>query len=64
MHQWGQMELMEILILPDPHGAIGYLGLKEFLKNNDSARFFQKQKANIKTDFTHMNLMDIGIILK
>ena len=38
--------------------------MKEFLKNNDSARFFQKQKANIKTDFTHMNLMDIGIILK
>jgi len=38
--------------------------MKEFLKNSDSARFFQKQKANIKTDFTHMNLMDIGIILK
>jgi glycerate 2-kinase len=38
--------------------------MKEFLKNNDSARFFQKQKANIKTDFTHMNLMDIGIIVK
>jgi hydroxypyruvate reductase len=38
--------------------------MKEFLKNNDSSRFFQKQKANIKTDFTHMNLMDIGIILK
>ena len=41
-----------------------FLSRKEFLKNNDSARFFQKQKANIKTDFTHMNLMDIGIILK
>ena len=38
--------------------------MKEFLKNNDSARFFQKQKGNIKTDFTHMNLMDIGVILK
>jgi hydroxypyruvate reductase len=38
--------------------------MKEFLKNSDSARFFQKQKGNIKTDFTHMNLMDIGIILK
>ena len=38
--------------------------MKEFLKNNDSARCYQKQKANIKTDFTHMNLMDIGIILK
>ena len=38
--------------------------MKEFLKKSDSARFFQKQKANIKTDFTHMNLMDIGIILK
>ena len=38
--------------------------MKEFLKNSDSSRFFQKQKGNIKTDFTHMNLMDIGIILK
>ena len=38
--------------------------MKEFLKNSDSSRFFQKQKGNIKTDFTHTNLMDIGIILK
>ena len=38
--------------------------MKEFLKNSDSARFFQKQKGNIKTSFTHMNLMDIGIVLK
>ena len=38
--------------------------MKEFLKNSDSARFFQKQKGNIKTEFTHMNLMDIGVILK
>jgi len=38
--------------------------MKGFLKNSDSARFFQKQKGNIKTDFTHMNLMDIGVILK
>ena len=38
--------------------------MKEFLKNSDSTRFFQKQKGNIKTDFTHMNLMDIGLILK
>ena len=38
--------------------------LKEFLKNSDSARFFQKQKGNIKTGYTHMNLMDIGVILK
>lgn len=38
--------------------------IKEFLKNSDSGRFFQKQKCNIKTDFTHTNLMDIGIILK
>jgi len=38
--------------------------MKEFLKNSDSSRFFQKQKGSIKTDFTHMNLMDIGIILK
>lgn len=39
------------------------LTMKEFLKNNDSARFFQKQKANIITNFTHTNLMDIGVIL-
>lgn len=38
--------------------------VKEFLKNSDSGRFFQKQKANIITGFTHSNLMDIGIILK
>jgi len=38
--------------------------IKEFLKNSDSARFFQKQKSNIKTNFTHTNLMDIGVILK
>lgn len=37
--------------------------MKEFLKNSDSGRFFQKQKANIITDFTHTNLMDIGVIL-
>jgi len=36
---------------------------KEFLKNSDSGRFFQKQKGNIVTDFTHTNLMDIGMIL-
>jgi len=38
--------------------------IKEFLKNSDSGRFFQKQKSNIKTGFTHTNLMDIGIVLK
>ncbi len=38
--------------------------VKEFLKNSDSARFFQKQKANIITNFTHTNLMDIGVILR
>lgn len=38
--------------------------IKEFLKNSDSGRFFQKQKSNIRTDFTHTNLMDIGMILK
>ncbi|QUC65100.1 DUF4147 domain-containing protein [Nitrosopumilus sp. K4] len=38
--------------------------IKEFLKNSDSGRFFQKKKSNIKTGFTHSNLMDIGIILK
>jgi len=38
--------------------------IKEFLKNNDSGRFFQKQKSNIVTGFTHSNLMDIGVVLK
>ena len=38
--------------------------MKEFLKNSDSGRFFQKQKGNIITHPTHTNLMDIGIILK
>ena len=38
--------------------------MKEFLKNSDSARFFQKQKGSIVTDFTHTNLMDIGVILR
>jgi hydroxypyruvate reductase len=38
--------------------------MKEFLINNDSGRFFQKQKGSIVTDFTHTNLMDIGVILK
>ena len=37
--------------------------IKEFLKNNDSGRFFQKEKSNIITGFTHTNLMDIGVIL-
>jgi len=37
--------------------------MKEFLVNSDSGRFFQKQKGNIVTDFTHTNLMDIGVIL-
>jgi hydroxypyruvate reductase len=38
--------------------------MKEFLKNNDSGRFFQKQKSNIITGFTHSNLMDIGLVLQ
>jgi len=38
--------------------------IKEFLKNSDSGRFFQKQKGNIRTDTTHTNLMDIGLILR
>lgn len=38
--------------------------IKEFLKNSDSGRFFQKQKNNIRTGSTHTNLMDIGVILK
>jgi len=37
--------------------------MKEFLINSDSGRFFQKQKGSIVTDFTHTNLMDIGVIL-
>jgi hydroxypyruvate reductase len=38
--------------------------INEFLKNSDSGRFFQKMKSNIKTGFTHSNLMDIGVILR
>ncbi len=38
--------------------------MKEFLKNSDSGRFFQKQKGNIITNATHTNLMDVGVILK
>ena len=38
--------------------------MKEFLKNSDSGRFFQKQKGNIVTNFTHTNLMDIGVVLR
>jgi glycerate 2-kinase len=38
--------------------------LKEFLKNSDSGRFFQKQKSSIVTGFTHSNLMDIGLVLQ
>ena len=38
--------------------------IKEFLKNSDSGRYFQKQKNNIITGPTHTNLMDIGVILK
>ena len=38
--------------------------MKEFLKNSDSGRFFQKQKSNIITGLTHSNLMDIGLVLQ
>ena len=38
--------------------------IKDFLKNSDSGRFFQKKKSNIKTGFTHSNLMDIGLVLR
>lgn len=38
--------------------------MKEFLKNSDSGRFFQKQKGSIITGFTHTNLMDIGLVLR
>ncbi len=38
--------------------------MKDFLKNSDSGRFFQKQKGNIVTNATHTNLMDIGVILR
>ena len=38
--------------------------MKEFLKNNDSGRFFQKHKGNVITNPTHTNLMDIGMILR
>jgi len=38
--------------------------MKEFLKNSDSGRFFQKQKGNVVTNATHTNLMDVGVVLK
>ncbi len=38
--------------------------MKDFLKNSDSGRFFQKQKGNVITNATHTNLMDIGVILR
>ena len=38
--------------------------MKQFLKDSDSGRFFQKQKGSIVTNFTHTNLMDIGVILR
>ena len=38
--------------------------LKDYLKNSDSARFFQKQKSSIITGLTHSNLMDIGLVLQ
>ena len=38
--------------------------MKEFLRNSDSGRFFQKQNGNIITGFTHTNLMDIGLVLR
>ena len=38
--------------------------IKEFLKDSDSGRFFQKRGSNIMTGFTHTNLMDIGIVLR
>ena len=36
---------------------------KEFLKNSDSGRFFQKRSECIMTGPTHTNLMDVGVIL-
>ncbi|RNJ78833.1 MAG: DUF4147 domain-containing protein [Nitrosopumilus sp. B06] len=38
--------------------------IKEFLRESDSGRFFQKRGASIITGFTHTNLMDIGVILQ
>lgn len=38
--------------------------IKEFLRNSDSSRFFQIHGSNIKTGFTHTNLMDIGLVLR
>ena len=38
--------------------------IKEFLRNSDSGRFFQKRRGSIMTGFTHTNLMDIGAILR
>lgn len=38
--------------------------IREFLRNSDSGRFFQRRGSNIMTGFTHTNLMDIGMILR
>ncbi|MCY4491112.1 MAG: DUF4147 domain-containing protein [Thaumarchaeota archaeon] len=38
--------------------------IKDFLRNSDSGRFFQKRSSNILTGFTHSNLMDVGVILR
>ena len=37
--------------------------IKGFLKESDSARYFEKRRANILTGPTHTNLQDIGVIL-
>ena len=37
--------------------------IQNYLKNNDSNSFFKKHGGLVKTDYTHTNLMDIGLIL-
>jgi len=39
-------------------------GIKEYLKNNDSYNYFKKHGGLIKTGPTHMNINDIGIVIK
>ena len=39
-------------------------GIKEYLKNNDSYNYFKKYGGLIKTGPTHMNINDIGIVIK
>ena len=43
---------------------ISMFDIKEYLKNNDSYNYFKKYGGLIKTGPTHMNINDIGIVIK